>query len=423
MKTHTYPSLLAPFVSLLATAGIAGAQQDPATRRVNVPGATGAQVQINQIETSQFPRVVIFATVVKGGEPVPGLTDKDFRVREDEVDQEPLSVVPKLTPLSAVMTLDTSGSMKKRLADAQSAAKSFIKTLDPQDKVQVIRFSRDVKTIHPLGGDRAGAEAAIDATVARGDTALWDALYASVESLRTVSGRKAVVLLSDGVDDDGTGKPLSKRTVTDVLAAARQVNAPIYAIGLGTELDEVNLRKVATESGALYLSATDPAELKRLYDSIGKHLAGQYTIYYNSNLPADGTEHRVQLKFSDSTSTKAYQAPMQAALAARAPTAQKPAAPPPAELPDWLPVYPGSKPEGVSTATDPATGKRVGSFFFRTNDERSKVLEFYEDKMTRATWKYQPRPNPGLGPLRRRGTQVRGRTSAARRPGPGDRQV
>jgi hypothetical protein len=67
---------------------------------------------------------------------------------------------------------------------------------------------------------------------------------------------------------------------------------------------------VAADSGALYLSATDPAELKRLYDSIGQQLAGQYNIFYTSNLPADGSEHRVQLKYADQTGTKSYQAPM-----------------------------------------------------------------------------------------------------------------
>ena len=174
---------------------------------------------------------------------MPDLGPGDFRVREDEVDQEPITVTPRLTPLSVVLTLDTSGSMKKRLADAQAAAKSFLQTLQPQDKFNLIRFSRDIKTIYPLGGDRGAAETAIDSTTARGDTALWDALYTSVESLREVAGRKAIVLLSDGVDDDGSGRPLSKHTVTDVLALAKQVNTPIYAIGLGTELDEVNLRK------------------------------------------------------------------------------------------------------------------------------------------------------------------------------------
>jgi VWFA-related protein len=194
--------------------------------------AAGAEVHINQIETSEFPKVTIFATVLKDGSPVQGLSASDFRVREDEVDQEPLTVVPKLTPLAVVLTLDTSGSMKKRLADAQAAAKSFLLTLEPQDKAQVIRFSRDVSTIFPLGSDHAAAAAAIEGTVARGDTALWDALYASLESLRSVTGRKAILLLSDGIDDDGTGKPLSKKTVADVLALARQVNVPIYAIGL-----------------------------------------------------------------------------------------------------------------------------------------------------------------------------------------------
>jgi VWFA-related protein len=280
--------------------------QEPSRRVTGEQAAAGAQVQLNQIDTSEFPKVTIFATVLKDGVPLPDLDSRDFRVREDEVDQEPITVVPKLTALSVVLTLDTSGSMKKRLADAQAAAASFLDTLQSQDKAQVIRFSRDVKTIYPLGSDRSAARTAIGATAARGDTALWDALYTSVESLRDVSGRKAIVLLSDGVDDDGSGKPLSKYTVPDVLALAKQVNTPIYAIGLGTELDEVNLRKIAADSGALYLSASEPTELKRLYDNIGKQLAGQYTIYYTSNLPADGSEHHVQVRYSGNTSTKSY---------------------------------------------------------------------------------------------------------------------
>ena len=382
MKTYPFS-----YRKVLGWAALAGASlctlyaEEPLSRRVTgQEKATGAELRINQVETSEFPKVTIFATVLKDGVPVQGLTASDFRVREDEVDQEPITVVPKLTPLSVVLTLDTSGSMKKRLADAQAAAKSFLDTLETQDKAQVIRFSRDVRTIFPLGSDRAAAGAAIDDTLARGDTALWDALYASLESLRAVAGRKAIVLLSDGIDDDGTGKPLSKKTVVDVLALARQVNVPIYAIGLGTELDEINLKTVATDSGALYLNAVDPAELKRLYDSIGKQLAGQYTIYYTSNLPSDGSEHRVQLRFGDMTGTKSFVPP------ARAIAATPKVAEPPAELPSWLPLYPESKPEGLSVITDPQTGKRVGSFFFRTTDGIKQVQDFYEDKMTQVTW-------------------------------------
>ena len=418
---NTYRSLSSKLFSLAALAGasVLQAQDEPSRRVTGQENAAGTEVRINQIETSEFPKVTIFATVLKDGSPVQGLGASDFRVREDEVDQEPITVVPKLTPLSVVLTLDTSGSMKKRLADAQTAAKSFLNTLEAQDKAQVIRFSRDVSTIYPLGSNRAGAGAAIDSTMARGDTALWDALYASLESLRTVAGRKAIVLLSDGVDDDGTGKPLSKKTVADVLALARQVNVPIYAIGLGTELDEINLKKVATDSGALYLNAADPAELKRLYDSIGKQLAGQYTIYYTSNLPSDGSEHRLQLKFGDITGTKSFVPPVRA-VAAQPPPAK--AAEPPAELPSWLPLYPGSKPEGVSVITDPESGKRVGSFFFRTSDEVKQVHDFYEDQMTRVTWNVNRAPTQVWGSSdvdgrkfevspERRGSQVRARVT------------
>jgi len=312
MNIHPFVSRIFSVGALVGILPILEAEE-PSRRITGEQAAAGAQIQLNQIDTSEFPKVTIFATVLKDGVPLPGLGAGDFRVREDEVDQEPITVVPKLTALSVVLTLDTSGSMKKRLAEAQAAAASFLETLQSQDKAQVVRFSRDVKTIYPLGSDRAAARNAIGATAARGDTALWDALYASVESLRAVSGRKAIVLLSDGVDDDGSGKPLSKHTVTDVLLLAKQVNTPIYAVGLGTELDEVNLRKIAADSGALYLSATEPTELKRLYDNIGRQLAGQYAIYYTSNLPADGSEHRVQLKFGAITGTKSYQSPMRVA--------------------------------------------------------------------------------------------------------------
>ena len=134
----------------------------------------------------------------------------------------------------------------------------------------------------------------------------WDALYASLVSLRTVAGRKAIVLLSDGVDDDGTGKPLSKKTVADVLALARQVNVPIYAIGLRTELDEINLKRVATIPA---LSTSTPPIRPNSSVSTTASANGQYTIYYTSNLPSDGSEHRVQLKFGAITGTKSFVPP------------------------------------------------------------------------------------------------------------------
>ena len=65
--------------------------------------------------------------------------------------------------------------------------------------------------------------------------------------------------------------------------------------------------------------------------------------------------------------------------------------------PAWLPLYPGSKPEGMSVAIDPQTGNRVGSYFFRTPDEIEQVHDFYEDNMTRATWDVNRAPTQVWG--------------------------
>jgi hypothetical protein len=74
-----------------------------------------------------------------------------------------------------------------------------------------------------------------------------------------------------------------------------------------------------------------------------------------------------------------------------------PAAPAAANPPGWLAAYLGSKPEGISIATDPRTGKRTGSFFFRTTDDLEKVHDFYEDKMTKAGWDVSRAPTQVWG--------------------------
>lgn len=311
MKRHVIRTLATTFAVLLFFLTCPLSAQDEATSR-RVTGqqqAVGAEVTINQIDTSAYPKVTIFAIVAKDGVPLKGLSADDFRVREDEVDQSPLTVVPKLTPLNAVVALDTSGSMKPRMAVAQAAAKSFIDMLNPEDKVQVLSFAREVKILSP-GGDRTSAKAAIDTTVARGDTALYDALYTSVERLKSTPGRKVVTLLSDGADDNGAGKQLSKHSVDDVLVLAREVNVPIYTVGVGTEIDKMTLTRVANDTGGASLITPQPEELKALYAKIGEQLAGQYNIYYKSNLPGDGSEHRVQLKYGDAIGTKEYKAPL-----------------------------------------------------------------------------------------------------------------
>jgi von Willebrand factor type A domain len=116
----------------------------------------------------------------------------------------------------------------------------------------VVGFAQQVKVLGAMSSNRGAAGKAIELTTARGNTALYDALFTSVDLLKDRPGRKAVVLLSDGVDDNGVGKQLSKHSIQDVLQFAKRVNVPIYAIGIGTEIDEALLAGFAQSTGGCY---------------------------------------------------------------------------------------------------------------------------------------------------------------------------
>ena len=309
--------------SLVFAAALAYSEDQKPVSSVQIKGqgnAAGTEIVLNQIAMDQFPSVQVFVTVLKDGKPQPGLTAADFRVREDEVDQQPLTVESQLPPLSVVIAIDNSGSMRPRLAETRQAAKSFLELLAPADSVQVVGFAQQVKVLGPMSSNRSAAGKAIELTTARGNTALYDALFTSVDLLKDRPGRKAVVLLSDGVDDNGVGKQLSKHSLQDVLQFAKHVNVPIYAIGIGTEIDEALLSGFAQSTGGRYFLTPNPSELKNLYDQIGLQLAGQYLISYTSNLPADGTTREVQVRYQDSMSAKSYQAPSTNEVAEATPT-------------------------------------------------------------------------------------------------------
>jgi VWFA-related protein len=291
-------------------AGPVAAQDVSESPRVeNRQGAAGAELIVNEINTENYPDVAIFTTILKDGKPVTGLGAGDFKVSEDEVEQSPLTVEAQLPPLSVVVTVDVSGSMSKRMDAMKNAAADFVGRLGEKDAAQLVSFQRKITTLTPMTTDKQGIVQAIDGLVARGDTALYDGLFTSLDLVAEHKGRKAVVLLSDGVDDDGTGKPLSKSTIQQALEHAAEINVPVFVIGLGTELDETVLKQIAGETGGRYLPAPEASQLAEVYDSIGSQLSGQYAIRYTSSLPADGTARRVDLRAVELLAAKSYSAP------------------------------------------------------------------------------------------------------------------
>ena len=221
---------------------------------------------------------------------VVSLSAADLVVVEDGVVQQVESFEEAVAPISIAMVVDTSGSMRRALPVAQEAARGFVAALRPADPLALVRFSDRVVLEHGFSDRRSETLAAIDRLQAVGGTALWDALHDSMQVLRQRTGRRAIVLLSDGRDENNPGTaPGSEHTLAEVLALVRDTGTVVYAIGLGLNVDRPALERIAQLSGG---SASFPAEATELaaeYLRVIDALRQRYVVGYTStNSVRDG---------------------------------------------------------------------------------------------------------------------------------------
>ena len=164
--------------------------------------------------------------------------------------------------MAIALVMDTSGSMRRAMDTAKQAARAFVTALRPTDPLALVRFSDRVVFEHELSDRRQTTLDAIDRLEATGGTALFDALYDSMSYLKKREGRRAIVLLSDGRDENNPGTaPGSVHTVADALAMVRETDTTVYAIGLGANVDRPALEQLALRSGG---AATFPADAGEL---------------------------------------------------------------------------------------------------------------------------------------------------------------
>ncbi len=225
------------------------------------------------------------------------VTPADFRVLEDGVEQKVEGFEEALTPVNLMLVLDQSGSMRKDAPAVMDAARTFARQMPGRDRVGVMLFADRPAMVQDLSTIREFILRAIDKYEAVGGTALYDALMASLTRLKKAEGRKAIVVLTDGRDEDnpGTG-PGSVHTLDQVLSAIREVEATVYAIGLGPKVDRTTLEQlVAASSGEAYFPA-DATSLADDYRRILENLRRRFVITYTStNRRHDGGWRKVEL--------------------------------------------------------------------------------------------------------------------------------
>jgi len=277
--------------------------------RIEMDDETLANMLALHHTETQNVRLVVLPTAVfdQRGRPVRGLGAEDFSLYENARPQSIRYFSSDTSePVSIAFMLDLSGSMRRldKLVHAKEAIRFFVDALDPEDQFALIGFADDqVSWITEFTRDTERFLLRLSVQEGYGQTALHDAVAAAPGLVdERLSGRKAIVLITDGVDNFSR---MEQRVALDL---ARRVHVPIYAIGFMSvnpahlpkgvvETNFATLRAIADETGGRVFSVHDPAELKEAINLIDDELRLHYMIgYYPSDSAEAGEFRRVQLE-------------------------------------------------------------------------------------------------------------------------------
>jgi Ca-activated chloride channel homolog len=225
-------------------------------------------------------QVEVYATVTdESGRAVKGLRQEDFVVLEDDLPQQITTFGEGDFPAAVALAIDHSFSMKGYpLTMARTAGRAFVASLEPTDRVMITGISGEVEVLAPFTAPRAEVLQALTELQPWSTTSLYDAIIRSLDLLEDERGRRAIVLLSDGVDRYSMARP------ADVLDRARRSDVILYPIAIGRERPGL-FAELAAVSGGRSFHLRDPKDLQPTLQSIVADLRAQYLIGYVSTQP------------------------------------------------------------------------------------------------------------------------------------------
>ena len=312
MHVRTYSRML--FAMLLAAtvlASKAAAQAPPGTQQQPPPQDKGQEpIRV------QVALVNVFATVRdKSRRIVSNLEQKDFRIFEDNQEQK-LAYFTRETalPITLGLLIDTSGSETNRLPAEQDAASQFLtRVMRKGDEAMVVSFGMDIDLLADFTDDhnlleRAIRRARINAPIGglinpgplppsarqtRG-TAFYDAIYVACrEKLSAEAGRKALVIITDAVDEG------SKVKLEEAVEAAQRSDTVIHIL-LVSEMGYNNpgvAKKITDETGGRMIEVRSEKKLQEAFDQISEELRTQYQLgYYPTNTTRDGKFRKIKIE-------------------------------------------------------------------------------------------------------------------------------
>ncbi|MGH8639303.1 MAG: VWA domain-containing protein [Burkholderiales bacterium] len=260
-----------------------------------------AHAQRIKVTTQTVP---IYATVIDNDRRlVADLQQQDFEVYDNGKLQTLTNFVNEVTPFTAIVMLDTSGSMTLNLDFVKQAAEEFLMRLLPDDRAKVGAFNDKIQVLpkdEPYTGDRDRLIGILKDGLDFGyPTRLWDAVDESIAQLESQDGRRVVLVFTDGDDS------ASKLGLGDVLDRAREKDMMIYAIGMQSDYwngqsrvrtrPDRGLKRLAEETGGGFFELTKKDELGPTFTRVAQELHSQYVLGF-SPATLDGKVHKLEVK-------------------------------------------------------------------------------------------------------------------------------
>ncbi|HEX6186389.1 MAG TPA: VWA domain-containing protein [Pyrinomonadaceae bacterium] len=222
--------------------------ETPAPPKPSEPESASDDEDVDDGETVTVDTNLVKLPVVandRGGRYVPDLKAEDFTVSEDGAEQKVAFFATVTEPFSVVLMIDTSASTTvEKLRQVQDAAVAFTEQLRPGDRVKVISFDDELRDLSDFTGDRAVLAAAIRSTRQGKGTRLYDAFDRAYRALRRVKGRKAVIMLTDGLDYYS-----AERTYDDNRRAVEESDIVVYPVRFDTRAETEQLMREQASGG------------------------------------------------------------------------------------------------------------------------------------------------------------------------------
>jgi Ca-activated chloride channel family protein len=234
---------------------------------------------------------------------VTGLDPDNFRVYEDNIEQEVVTFSSEDVPISIGVIFDFSGSMANKIGKAREAAVEFFKTANPQDEFFLVSFNERAELTSAFTNSVEDLQSRMMLTAPKGRTALLDAIYLGLSQMRGAkNGKRALLILSDGGDNH------SRYNESDIKRLVKEADTQLYAIGIFDPLgfrnrtpEELNgpslLSEVTEMTGGRVFAVENLNDLPDIASKIGMELRNQYVLGYRpSNKAHDARWRKIKIK-------------------------------------------------------------------------------------------------------------------------------